>query len=134
MRTSMLDEAFGPFGGPLQARTMVSVPKGVQSVHLALDPAGDPIAAWRDDLGVLHAARGWANGSLPNTAPATIVPGNSGAEPGSKFAEGNEFSSDPQGDTAISCPQRTTSSSQADAPTLRSLSTPSSSLSAVLRS
>lgn len=99
---AQLNEAFGPFGGTLQARRMVSVPKGVQSVHLALDPAGDPIAAWRDDFGVLHSVRGRANGARPNASQATTIPGQGAAESESEFAEGNEFSSDAQGDTVFS--------------------------------
>lgn len=98
---AQLDEAFGPFGAALEAKTMMSVSKGVQSVHLVLDPAGDPLAAWRDDLGELHSVRGRPGGALPSASQATIISRGGAAESDSEFADGNEFSSDPQGDTVF---------------------------------
>jgi hypothetical protein len=97
-----LDEAFGPFGGPLQIRQMMSVPRGIQSVHLALDRTGDPVAAWRDDINELHSARGLSSGVLPSASPARRIPGIArGGEEEAEVAEGNEFSSDRRGDTVF---------------------------------
>jgi len=99
---AQLYDAFGQFSGRLHVRIMRSAPQGVQSVHLALDSAGEPIAAWRDDLEVLHSVRGGANGALPRASRDTLIPHYRRVEPDSEFAEGNEFSSDPQGDTVFS--------------------------------
>lgn len=98
---AQLYEAFGPFASALRTRMMVSVPHGVQSVHLALDRTGDPIAAWRDDLRMLHSVRGLPSGALPRSSQAVPIPGVKNDEPETEFAQGNEFSSDPQGDTVF---------------------------------
>lgn len=99
---AQLYEAFGPFGGQLQTRELVSFPKGVQSVHLALDRAGDAVAAWRDDEYDLGVDRGARSGALPPPAPGQSIAGIVRTDEDGQFAEeGNEFSNDDRGDTVF---------------------------------
>jgi hypothetical protein len=92
---SHLDEAFGGFGQPLQAAELLSVPKGIQSVHLSLASNGDPVAAWRENTDELGTLVGLRTGGLPSSARLQHVPGYDDA------SEGEEFSSDLQGDTVF---------------------------------
>jgi hypothetical protein len=99
---SNLNEAFGPFGSTLDTQRLLTVREGIQAVHLGLDAAGKPVAAWRADGVQIEAARGDSAGAitqlsrpvtLPPDEPKNVIP-----EDGD-LAEGNEFVTDSRGDT-----------------------------------
>lgn len=93
-----LDEAYGRFGEPLQAVQLKRVAHGIQSIYLSLAPNGDPIAAWRQNVDELQSVEGSSTGALPDPMAVRTIPAPGKGVEEEHFSEGNEFSSDPQGD------------------------------------
>jgi hypothetical protein len=92
-----LDEAYGRFGQPLEALQTMSVPRGIQSVHLALAPDGRPVASWREDTNEIVTVMGSATGRLPRPTHAQRAPRFSK----DRSLETGEFTTDLQGDTVF---------------------------------
>jgi hypothetical protein len=88
-----IEQAFGPFGSRLRSAQLFAAPKGVVAPHLSLEPNGDPVASWLDDVNKIRTVTGSHSGALRRPTRVQRAP---------ELSQPVGFTNDDEGDTIFS--------------------------------
>lgn len=88
-----IEQAYGPFGSQLSSAQLFAAPKGVVAPHLSLEPNGDPVASWLDDVNKIRTVTGFHTGALQHSVAVQQPP---------DLSDVVGFTGDDEGDTVFS--------------------------------
>jgi hypothetical protein len=100
-----LQEAFGPFGRPLNVATLTTAANGIQFSALAGTPSGTPLASWVEDRDRMRVASGASSGALRRARSSRSLPGLTELDrfdEGAPAEDGGSFTTDDRGDVVFS--------------------------------
>ncbi len=88
-----IEQAYGRFGSQLRPARLFAAPKGVVAPNLSLEPNGDPVASWLDDVNKIRTVTGSHSGALQRSTRVQRAP---------ELSEPVGFTNDDEGDTIFS--------------------------------